>query len=505
VRWRLFGLLAGVALFPTNAAADPVVVLGPGGLATVRNDPYLTVPAITPAPVSIARARPARAVTASHRATAAGTRKARRRKPKKTVTSELARLYGAGQITPAQYDGYRATWNSALGTERHLRGTRKAQLQGVTQNLQQMAAGGFITPSRLPVLFLTLSRNRQYWSSTGPLLSYGQRVEFSGSRLVWEYYPGQGIELTVLGSFGVADGLYTAGRSHYAALQGLLGELIPLAAKRGGNLTWEYYFKFDGGTPPWTSAMSQGTAIEALTRGYEALQRDKNLSSVDYLSVAHQALGIFKRQPKLGVGVATGAGRRFVQYSFAPARSVEVINAFLQALIGLYDYAQTSDDPTAQALFASGNAEAETEVPHFDTGAWSLYQPGQEDDLSYHELVTGFLQQLCSRTNATVYCTTAQHFQTDLQTPPALSLLTTRERARKPLALSFRLSKISRVGIVVLRGSQTVFSTSATFPYGVHSFAVPAIKRTGQYTIHLAATDLAGNFSRIVGSVQITR
>ncbi len=489
-----------------------MVAIGPGGHATLRNDPYLTVPAVTPAPTPSARARRARAVTASHRpvagshrATAAATtRKTRRRKPKKTVTTELARLHGAGQITPAQYKSYRATWNAALGTERRLRGTRKAQLEGVTTNLQEMAADGFITASRLPVLFMTLARNRQYWS-TGPLLSYGQRVEFNGSRLVWEYYPGQGIELTVLGSFGVADGLYTAGRSHYAALQELLGELIPLAAKRGGNLAWEYYFKFDGGTPPWTSAMSQGTAIEALTRGYEASQRDKNLQPVDYLSVAHQALGIFKRGPKLGVGVPTGRGTRFVQYSFAPARSVEVINAFLQALIGLYDYAQASDDPTAQALFASGNAEAKAEVPHFDTGAWSLYQPGDEDDLSYHELVTGFLQQLCSRTNAAVYCTTAQDFQTDLKTPPTLSLLTTHARAHKRITLSFRLSKISRVGIVVLRGGQTVFSTSATFPYGVHSFAIPAITRTGQYTIHLAATDLAGNFKRIVGSIQITR
>ena len=481
------------------------MVLGPGGHATVRDDPYLAVPAITPAPASLVPARAARAVTASHRATAAGTRKATRRKPKKTVISELARLDTAGQITQAQYNGYRAAWNSALGTERRLHGTRKAQLQGVTQNLQAMAAGGFITPSRLPALFLTLARNRQYWSSSGPLLSYGQRVEFNGSRLVWEYYPGQGIELTVLGSFGVADGLYTAGRSNYAALQELLGELIPLAAKRGGNLTWEYYFKFDGGTPPWTSAMSQGTAIEALTRGYEALQRDENLPFVDYLSVAHEALGIFKRQPMLGVGVPAGDGTRFVQYSFAPASSVEVINAFLQALIGLYDYSQASDDPTAQALFASGNAEAEAEVPKYDTGAWSLYQPGDEDDLSYHELVSGFLQQLCSRTNATVYCTTAQHFQTDLKTPPALSLLTSHERAHKRIALSFQLSKISHVGIVVLRGSQTVFATSATFPYGVHSFAVPAIKRTGQYTIHLAATDLAGNFNRIVGSIQVTR
>ena len=318
-------------------------------------------------------------------------------------------------------------------------------------------------------------------------------------------YPGQGIELTVLGSFGVADGLYTAGRSHYAALQQLLGELIPLAAKRGGNLTWEYYFKFDGGTPPWTSAMSQGTAIEALTRGYEALQQDKNLPYCRLPVGGPSGPGDLQPAAEARRRSRDRPGRRFVQYSFAPARSVEVINAFLQALIGLYDYARASDDPTAQALFASGNAEAKTEVPHFDTGAWSLYQPGQEDDLSYHELVTGFLQQLCSRTNATVYCTTAQHFQTDLKTPPALSLVTTHARARKPIALSFRLSKISRVGIVVLRGSQTVFSTSATFPYGVHSFAVPAIKRAGQYTIHLAATDLAGNFNRIVGSVQITR
>ena len=144
--------------------------------------------------------------------------------------------------------------------------------------------------------------------------------------------------------------------------------------------------------------------------------------------------------------------------------------------------------------------------PQFDTGAWSLYQPGEEDDLSYHELVTGFLEQLCSRTGAPVYCTTAAALP---DVPEALrrqlTLLSTHAKARKGFTLSFHLSKISHVGVVVLRGTQTVFSTSASFPYGVHSFAVPAIKRTGQYTIHLAATDLAGNFNRIVGSVQITR
>ena len=57
---------------------------------------------------------------------------------------------------------------------------------------------------------MTVDANRQWWT-TGPLLSSGQRVEFAGSQLVWEYYPGQGIQLQVLGTFGKADGLYTGG------------------------------------------------------------------------------------------------------------------------------------------------------------------------------------------------------------------------------------------------------------------------------------------------------
>ena len=67
-----------------------------------------------------------------------------------------------------------------------------------------------------------------------------------------------------------ADGLFTAGRADYGQLEQLLAQMIPLAAKRGGGMTWEYYFEFDGGQPPWTSAMSQATGLEALTRAFEA-------------------------------------------------------------------------------------------------------------------------------------------------------------------------------------------------------------------------------------------
>jgi hypothetical protein len=478
-------LVAALALIlPAAAGAAPVLVMGPGGHVTHGQDRFLPTGEPTPVPDAV-------------RATAAAAKPKPPKKPsQKTVASELVRLRNSGAITPAQYGSYSASFNAALASEKRLRGTRATELQAVITNLHNIAASGKLTPGRLPVLFQTLDRNRQWWT-TGPLLTAGQYVEFSDSQLVWEYYAGQGIELQVLGTFGKADGLYTAGSASYPQLEALMAQMIPLAVNRAGGLVWEYYFQFGGGKPPWTSAMSQGTGIEALTRAYLA-SHDPN-----YLQLAHQALPVFTAPPPTGVRVATPAGARYVQYTFTPGTSI--INAFLQSLIGLYDYARASNDPLAQQLFAAGNAEAMTEVPQFDTGAWSLYQPGVEDTLSYHDLVTGFLQQLCQRTQAPVYCLTAKHFTAYLTTPPVLQLVTQQAPKNKRLTLQFELSKYSRVGIVVVGpGGNTLFSTSANFGYGTRSFAVPALKHKGTYTIRLAATDLAGNFSRIVGTVQVS-
>jgi hypothetical protein len=411
VRGRLFGLLVTVVLaFPASALASPVLVMGGGGHVARTNDPYLSPVSLTPAPA----------------ASSANVRHPRPRRSSRTVTSELSRLFRSHQISAAAYRSYSSSFAAALRAEKRLRGTRRAELEAVTVNLHGLAAGGFFNPSRLPVLFLTLDRNRQWWTS-GPLLSSGERVEFTGSQVAWEYYPGQGIELQVLGTFGKADGLYTAGPAQYSAMRSLLAEMLPLAVKRSGNLVWEYYFHFDGGSPPWVSAMSQGTAIEALTRGYESLTQDSAKPTgggspvspppTGYLQIAHQALSIFNIPPPVGVRIATPLGARYLQYSFAPR--VDIINAFLQSLIGLYDYAQASGDREAAGLFAAGDRQAQAELPQFDTGSWSLYQPGVLDTIDYHELVTGFLQELCSRTSAQVYCSEAQRFQSYLNHPPA--------------------------------------------------------------------------------------
>ncbi len=45
-----------------------------------------------------------------------------------------------------------------------------------------------------------------------------------------------------------------------------------------------------------------------------------------------------------------------------------------------------------------------------------------------------------------------------------------------------------------------MFSTSASFAYGARSFSVDNMDHKGTYTIHMSATDLAGNFTRTVGT-----
>ncbi len=305
-----------------------------------------------------------------------------------SVSGALQSLKASGAITPAQYTQYYNAYLAAKRSLAKLSGTRRNELAAVMVNLQAMAAAGYFIPSRLPVLFLTLENNRHWWT-TEPLLANGTRVSFPGSKIVWEYYAGQGIEIQWLGTFGEANGYYLSGHEN-ANLRQLLGEVLPLATKRAGGIAWEYLFQFDGGKPPWTSGLSQGTALQVLARAWSRFKEPA------LLTAAQQALGIFETPPSGGVQVTTPAGSEYAEYTYAP--SDRILNGFIQAVVGLYDYTQITKDPLGLKLFEAGDAEARAEVPHYDTGAWSQYDQYSESNLNYHELLTEFLQHLCERT-----------------------------------------------------------------------------------------------------------
>lgn len=472
-------------------------------------------------------------------ASAARARSSARHPP--SVSAVLLRLWHSGAVSEAAYRQDFAAYVAAKRSLGRLGGTRQAELGAVLANLQAIAGGGGLSASRLPALFLTLARNREYWTSQ-PLPSSGARVSFPHSRLVWEYYPGQGLEIQWLGTFGEANGYYLSNHED-ANLRQLLGEAIPLAARRAGGIAWEYLFQFDGGVPPWTSGLSQGTAIQVLSRAY---QRFKDPA---YLTAAQQALGIFRTPPPAGVRVATHAGAHYLEYTFAPAD--RILNGFIQSLVGLYDYASATGDALGLALFTAGDAEARVEVPRYDTGAWSLYDQFGESSLNYHELLTEFLRHLCERTSKglpapptgppvpkpptpqpvggtggttaagrvaavrarqagsaiagdQIYCTTAQRFAADLSTPPALAVLTTSLRGGTGAAVQFSLSKVSTVSMTVRQGGRVVWSESGSFERGRPRLGWNTPAGGGTFTVTLTATDLAGNFATANGTIVVS-
>jgi len=194
-------------------------------------------------------------------------------------------------------------------------------------------------------------------------------------------------------------------------------------------------------------------------------------------------------------------GPHYLIYSFAPRQ--RVLNSFVQSLVGLYDYAAISGDEIGAELFRTGELEARHEVPAYDTGAWSLYQPHVESSLSYHELVRGFLGKLCERTATRVYCVTATRFERYTQESPRLANLARLARARRPARLSFRVSKISQVVLTVRAGQRVLLRHTAQLGRGAHFFSWRP-PRAGRYDLRVSARDLAGNTGSAAGRLDVS-
>ena len=492
---------ARAELCPVPPPADQHV--GADGIARPASDPALPPPAAVdlpgratrPLPVAVASARP-------------------------LVKRRLRKALLDDRITQEQHDAHVASYDAAVAAWRRLSSVRRAQLGAQIANLDRIARRGYFTPTRYAALFTQLDRNREFWSKNAPIsprpglqtpcgVSGGGggtgRVTFEGSELVYQYYAGQGLQLQPLANFGKANALWSACKGigvepgtpcEPDRLRLLLDELHATASTRGSFKTWEYFFSFGGGLPPWTSGLSQGTGIQAMARGSELLGDRK------YALLAREALGAFETGPPAGVRVYASGGRHYLIYSFSSG--LRVLNGFLQSLIGLHDYAQLEDSAKARALFAAGDRAARREVPQFDTGAWSLYsRGGVESDLSYHRLVRDFLRGLCERTQASVYCRTESRFTRYLSEHTRVDMgVSSRARSRRVTYIRFRLSKRSCVNLVISRGDRVVSNRTTVFPYGRHAWAfVPSAP--GTYTVKLDARDARNHHTVVERTLRV--
>jgi hypothetical protein len=441
-----------------------------------------------------------------------------------SVPAVLRADYRKHALTAKEYSSYKGIYNKARATAARLSGTRRSNLYGVIYALDHIARNGSLTVSRMHPLFFQLDHNTRFWPRTrlprtppptpSPCRYFSKksgfvtpvRYVFDDSPLIFEYYPGNGLQLQPLANWGKVNALAGACIGVYGPnvpcekdkLRTYVDAMVATASNRGGFTTWEYWFPFGGGSPPWTSGLSQGTAITALIRSAFVLQDPK------YVKIARSAVGIFTHSAPVGVLTHAFGGDWYSEYSFAPGTFI--LNGFLQALNGIWDLYTATKSSAVRAIFTRGSRAAKHALHHYDTGAWSLYTlGGQEDDLNYHRLVRDFLTGLCDRTHDRVYCTYSTRFTNYLHEHEKLKYVGPGSgRVGRAVPLSFRLSKISCVTVKVKRGGSTVYSSRVLMPYGTHSFSwVP--RSAGSYTVELTAYDYLNHLTQETGHITVRR
>ena len=120
-------------------------------------------------------------------------------------------------------------------------------------------------------------------------------------------------------------------------------------------------------TGSWLSALTQGNCISVLVRAYQLTHEDI------FLQVARRAVHTFELDIADG-GVSASVennGIFFEEVAVYPA--AHILNGYLLALFGLYDYVTLTHDPAVAELIQRSLTTLHTFIEEFDTGYWSCY------------------------------------------------------------------------------------------------------------------------------------
>lgn len=138
-----------------------------------------------------------------------------------------------------------------------------------------------------------------------------------------------------------------------------------------GLAVWNHHFDWeyrDTLRAPWYSGLAQGQGISVLVRAY------KDSGDARYLDAAQQALACF-RVPMQSGGVAftDGSGDLwFEEYIVSPP--THILNGFIWATWGLYDYFLATNDRSVHELFSRAVRTMLHNLDRYDLGFWSLYE-----------------------------------------------------------------------------------------------------------------------------------
>ena len=138
-----------------------------------------------------------------------------------------------------------------------------------------------------------------------------------------------------------------------------------------GLAVWNHHFNWeyrDTLKAPWYSALAQGQGISVLVRAFQ------ESGQANYLDAAQRALACFYKAVDEG-GVAFTDNRGdlwFEEYIVSPP--THILNGFIWATWGVYDYFLGTKDESAKRLFDRAVQTLLHNVDRYDLGFWSLYE-----------------------------------------------------------------------------------------------------------------------------------
>ena len=184
-----------------------------------------------------------------------------------------------------------------------------------------------------------------------------------------------------------------------------------------GLWVWNHHFDWEYRTrliAPWYSALAQGQGISMLVRA------NRETGNEAYLSAAHRAFATFLNSiDEGGVVYVDETGHIwFEEYIVFPP--THILNGFIWASWGLYDYFLATGDRRAKALFDEAVRTLISNLHRYDTGYWSLYeQSGTTLKMFaspfYHRLHIVQLKILFLMTGEDVFERYARHWQSCLR------------------------------------------------------------------------------------------
>lgn len=186
-----------------------------------------------------------------------------------------------------------------------------------------------------------------------------------------------------------------------------------LEHNRFGVHVWNHHFDWDyreSLPAPWYSGLAQGQGISLLLRAH------RETGSAEYLHAAECAFKSFLLQVEEGGVTFTDEDGDvwFEEYLVSPP--THILNGFLWASWGVYDYYLATGDPRAQSLFHGSAQTLVKNLEKYDLGFWSLYeQSGTRLKMIaspfYHQLHIAQLRVMCRLTGVQLFSRMADRWE----------------------------------------------------------------------------------------------